>query len=57
MQLRQLLLTAVVSADGLLLEGLQLVTQTDQLLLLSDQSLLEGERGVPGEVETLLERE
>ena len=57
MQLRQLLLTAVVSADGLLLQGLQLVTQSDQLLLLSDHSLLKGERRVPGEVKTLLERE
>ena len=57
MQLRQLLLATVVSADGLLLQGLQLVTQTDQLLLLSDHSLLQGERGVPGEVETLLQRE
>ena len=57
MQLRQLLLATVVSADGLLLQGLQLVTQTDQLLLLSDHSLLQGERGVPGEVETLLQGE
>ena len=57
MQLCQLLLTAVVSADGLLLEGLQLVAESDQLLLLSDHSLLEGECGVPREVETLLQRE
>ncbi len=57
MQLRQLLLAAVVSADGLLLEGLQLVTESDQLLLLSEHSLLQGERGVPREVETLLQRE
>jgi hypothetical protein len=56
-QLSQLLLTPVVSADCLLLQCLQLVAQTDELLLLGDHPLLEGERGVAGEVETLLERE
>ena len=54
MQLGELLLTAVVRIDCLLLQGLQLVAESDQLLLLGDHALLEGELGVTGEVETLL---
>jgi hypothetical protein len=53
-QLGQLLVAPVVRLDRLLLQGLQLVTQPDQLLLLGDHSLLEGQGGVTLEVETLL---
>ena len=54
-QLCQLLLAPVVRLNRLLLQRLQLITQFNQLLLLSDHALLERQGRVTLQFETLLE--